>query len=149
LSEANRGVIVDGKPQIVHVLHWKQTFEVLLQFLLLELLGKVFNAQILPDVLEEDLQEHSGSSCSGIGSESDGLKDAPVDDLAMEEVAEEVGEVSDLVGLLVEDVVVVAEEGPLEEFLEFVVVDAETLGEQAEEGLVDALHHAALEDHVH
>lgn len=66
----------------------------------------------------------------------------------MEEMAEQMSQVSDLVGLLIEDVVIMLEERSLEELLELVVVDAKSFSEQAEEGLVDALHHAAFEDHV-
>lgn len=66
----------------------------------------------------------------------------------MKEMAEQVGQVSDLIGLLIEDVIVVLEERSLEELLELVIVDAEALSKQAEEGLVDTLHHAALEDHI-
>lgn len=66
----------------------------------------------------------------------------------MEEMAEQVSQVSDLIGLLIEDVIVVLEERSLEEFLELVIVDAEAFSKQAEEGLVDTLHHAAFEDHI-
>lgn len=67
----------------------------------------------------------------------------------MEEVAEEMCKVAYLIGFLVEDVVVVGEEGAFEEFLELVVVGAEAFSQQSEEGLVDALHHAAFQDHIH
>lgn len=57
-------------------------------------------------------------------------------------------QVANFVGLLIEDVVVVAEEGSFEQFLEFVLVSAEAFGEEAEEGLVDSFHHAAFQNHV-
>ena len=72
------------------------------------------------------------------------MQEAPIDDLAMEEMAEQVGQVSDLIGFLIEDVVVVLEERSLEEFFELVIIDAEAFSKQAEEGLVDSLHHAAF-----
>lgn len=58
-------------------------------------------------------------------------------------------QVSDLVGFLVEDVVVVAEEGAFKEVLELVLVSAEAFSKESEEGLVDAFHHAAFQYHVY
>ena len=62
----------------------------------------------------------------------------------MEKMCVEMRQVPDLVGLLVEDIVVVTEEGLLKEFFEFVVDAAEPLSQQSEETLIDAFHHAAL-----
>ena len=61
---------------------------------------------------------------------------------------EDVSEVSNFVGFLLEDVIVVVEKGLDEKFLELLVDQAKPLSEQPEEGLVNPLHHGALEDHI-
>lgn len=76
------------------------------------------------------------------------MQNTPVNHLAMEEMAEQVGQVSDLIGFLIEDVIVVLEERSLKELLELVIVDAEAFSQQAKKSLVDALHHAAFENHI-
>ena len=63
-------------------------------------------------------------------------------------MSKEMCQVTNFIGLLIEDVVVVAEEGAFEQFLEFVLISAEAFCEQAEEGLVDSLHHAAFQNHI-
>lgn len=63
-------------------------------------------------------------------------------------MSEEMCQIAYLIGFLIEDVVVVAEEGPFEQFLEFVLVSTETLCKQTEKRLVDSFHHAAFQNHV-
>lgn len=67
----------------------------------------------------------------------------------MEEMSKEMGQVSNLIGLLAEDIVVVTQEGTFEEILELILISTEALGQQSEEGLVDTFHHAALQNHIH
>jgi len=72
----------------------------------------------------------------------------PVQGFAVEEMGKQMSQVSDLVGLFLEDVVVSVEEGLNEKFLIFFINRAESLGQEAEEGLIDPFHHTALQNHV-
>jgi hypothetical protein len=56
--------------------------------------------------------------------------------------------VSNFISFLLEDVIILVQEGLDEQFFEFLVDKAEPLGKQSEKGLVNPLHHAALEDHI-
>jgi len=78
----------------------------------------------------------------------DDLKNLPIQSFGVEEVSEELGEVPNLIGLVFKDSMKVLYEGLDEVLLEHVFQFAEPLGKQPEEFLVDALHHAALNDHI-
>lgn len=66
----------------------------------------------------------------------------------MEEVTIELAQITNFIGLLLKDVAVLCHEGLDEELLVQFVQKAQSLGQHSEEGLVNALHHAALQHHV-
>jgi hypothetical protein len=109
-SQSDGGVIVDGESQIIGVVDGEQSFIILSVLFLLELFGKIVNTHVLGDFLEEYFEEHSCCGCCRIWSETDGLEHLPINSLTAEQVAEQPGEISNFVGFLLEDIVVVVEE---------------------------------------
>lgn len=109
-SQSNGGVVVDGESKIVGIVDGEQPFVILSILLLLELFGKIVNTHVLGDFLEEDFEEHSCCGCCGVWGEADGLEHLPIDGLTAEQMAEQSGEISNFVGFLLEDVIIVVEE---------------------------------------
>jgi hypothetical protein len=130
------------------VVHREQPLEVLFQLGVVQLLVQGLDPHVLRHLAQQDLQECAGGGCRGLRSQLDDVEDLPVEGVREEQMPVQLRQIPDFVGLVLINRMEMLHEALNEVLLKQIVDLAEPLRQQSKELLVDALHHAALDDHV-
>lgn len=146
-SHTNRGEVVDAEAGIARVVFGEEANICFLEIGVLEALNKFLHAHDFSKILEQNLDEDTGGRCGFVLVEMDAGENMPAEGVRGEHVSEELGNVTDLVGFVAMNGVIILPEGVLEEVGPHAVDFGEALAYQAIEFGVGALLGTALHDH--
>lgn len=147
-AHADRGEVVDGETGVLRIVLGEEPLPVLLQARLAEAFGERLEAELLLDLLKEDLDKDSRAAGRVLFVHVDDGERGPAHTVGRIEVTEEARDVAEAVGLVSMDGVVVVAEALFEVVGPLAMELAEALAHVAVELAVGALLGAALYDHV-
>ena len=125
--------IVDGKPRVLRIVHWEHPRTTPLDFIILESLRNRLQAHTLGHLVQHDLDEDTATRRSVFFGQLDALHDGPVDRVGGEEMTKEAGDITETVGFVAMDGVVVVGERLLEALVPDAVQLAEALSNETVE----------------
>ena len=139
VAHLDGGEVVNGEGDVATGIVTEDALEIGLQGLVAQACLELRGAQVLLEIFKEEADEDTAGCRSLFLSQLNDRKDMPADGIVGEQVAEEAGDIAQLVGLVAVNGVVVLGEGLLVQLHPHAVQARKLLAQQAHELGIDLL----------
>lgn len=146
-TKTDTGEVVDGKPRIAWVVQREETLETRLENLIRHLRPQLWQAKVLSEILEENLDKDTTARCRFLLVHMDDRHHMPANRVGAEHMTKEAGDVAKPVRLVSVDRVVVFGKRSLEQVRPETIDLGKPFPNQPIELRVCALLRATLDDH--